>query len=106
MSGKQPGGDPVRRLEVVVRGRVQAVGFRAFVLREASALRLTGWVANEPDGAVRCVAEGAEGDLLRLLGRVREGPRSARVDEVSERWGPASGGFDGFDVRPGWHGGD
>ena len=97
---------PTRRLDAVVRGRVQAVGFRAFVLREASALHLGGWVANEPDGAVRCVAEGAEEDLLRLLARLREGPRSARVDEVSEGWGPASGGFGGFTVRSGWHGGD
>lgn len=106
MSEQADSGRPIRRLEAVVRGRVQAVGFRAFVAREASVLHLGGWVANEPDGAVRCVAEGAEGDLLRLLARLREGPRSARVDDVSERWGPASGGFDGFDVRSGWHGGD
>ena len=99
MSGAQ-------RLEAVVRGRVQGVGFRLFVLRAARALRLEGWVRNEPGGVVRAVAEGARADLDRLLATLREGPPGARVDRVDEQWSEALGDLGTFDVRSGWHSGD
>jgi acylphosphatase len=95
-----------RRLDAVVHGSVQGVGFRYFVLDEASAMRLVGWVANQADGSVRCVAEGPEQDLLRLLRALNEGPRAARVSRVEERWGPATGEFAGFRISSGWHSGD
>lgn len=94
------------RLEAVIHGRVQGVGFRVFALREARSLGLTGWVRNEPDGGVRCVAEGPRDALERLLGELRDGPRGAHVDRVDERWSPAIGDLGGFDVRSGWHSGD
>jgi len=75
-------GDLVR-LEAVVRGRVQGVGFRYYVSREARRLGLAGWVANERDGSVRAVVE--------------------RVSTVRM---PGTGGFDGFVVRSAAHGGD
>jgi acylphosphatase len=95
-----------RRLELRVAGRVQAVGFRMFVLDSARALALAGWVANEADGEVRVMAEGPEDRLLRLLAAVREGPAGARVERVDETWGDATGTFDGFTIRSGWHRGD
>lgn len=98
--------DGQRRLEAAVRGSVQGVGFRMFVVDSASGLGLEGWVANERDGVVRCVAEGLEPDLLRLLRALREGPRGARVDGVEETWSQATGEFRGFRIRPGWHSGD
>jgi acylphosphatase len=94
------------RLEAVVHGRVQAVGFRIFVIRSAKRLGLTGWVANEASGRVRCVAEGSRADLERLLEDLRNGPPGAWVDSVDATWGSASGSFRGFDVRSGWHPGD
>ena len=94
------------RLEAVAHGRVQGVGFRIFVARSASRLGLTGWVANESSSRVRCVAEGQRASLERLLEDLRDGPRGARVDRVDASWGTASGEFDGFDVRSGWHSGD
>ena len=94
------------RLDAVVRGHVQGVGFRMWVLRTATRLGLTGWVRNEPDGAVRTVAEGARADLEDLLGRLRNGPSSAWVSAVDERWEPATGGFDAFTIRSGSHPGD
>ncbi len=99
-------GGPPRRLEAVARGRVQGVGFRAFVFDTALALGLVGWVSNEPDGSVRTVVEGPEPQLLRLLMALRHGPPAARVDEVAEAWSAAGGTFDRFSVRSQWHPGD
>ena len=94
------------RLEAVVHGRVQGVGFRFFVLRVADGLPISGWVANESDGTVRCVAEGSRADLERLLAALRKGPAGAVVGNVTEHWTPARGGMDGFGVRPSGHRGD
>jgi acylphosphatase len=94
------------RLDAVVHGRVQGVGFRVFVLRAAGTLGLSGWVANESSGRVRCVAEGPRASLENLLGKLRAGPPGAWVDRVEVAWGRATGEFGGFDVRSGWHGGD
>ena len=96
----------VVRLDATVVGRVQGVGFRYFVLREATALGLDGWVANTADGAVRCVAEGRRDVLDALLERLREGPAAADVDRVSAAWMPATKAFGGFSVRSGGHPGD
>jgi acylphosphatase len=97
---------PGDRLEAVVHGRVQGVGFRFFVLRAARGLDLHGWVANESSGRVRCVAEGPRSALETLLDALREGPPGASVARVDATWLPATGMFHDFDVRSGWHPGD
>lgn len=94
------------RLEATVRGRVQAVGYRYFVIRAATELGLEGWVANRPDGGVECVAEGPRGSLERLEAALREGPPASWVDSVDSRWRPATGSFVGFTVRSWGHPGD
>lgn len=94
------------RLEAIVHGQVQGVGFRYFALRVASGLGLAGWVANEPSGRVRVVAEGARDDLGKLLAALRSGPPGAFVDRVDETWSPPAGTLGAFEVRSGWHGGD
>lgn len=94
------------RLEAVVHGRVQGVGFRMFVAGLARELGLGGWVANQPDRSVRCVAEGPRAGLERLLAALHQGPAGARVDRVEARWAPASGDAGRFEIRSGWHGGD
>ena len=99
-------GREAARLEAIVRGRVQGVGFRVFVVRRARALGLTGWVANEPRGHVRCVAEGPRVELDALLETLRDGPPGAWVEGVSESFTPATGALSGFEIRSGWHGGD
>jgi acylphosphatase len=66
----------------LVRGRVQGVGFRWFVEREAFILQIAGWVRNNPDGTVEILAQGTRDHLAGLHSRLREGPRAARVDEV------------------------
>lgn len=97
--------DP-QRLEAVVHGRVHGVGFRVFTLRVARGLALRGWVANESGGRVRVVAEGPPAPLHELVQALRAGPPAALVDRVDESLGPATGAFDSFEIRSGWHGGD
>jgi acylphosphatase len=66
----------------LVRGRVQGVGFRWFVEREAHILGIAGWVRNNHDGSVEVLAQGTRDQISGLHGRLREGPRAARVDAV------------------------
>lgn len=94
------------RLDAIVRGRVQAVGYRLFVARTAAGLGVSGWVANLPDGAVRCIAEGPKTAVAELLASLRVGPDGARVDRVEETWGSPSGDADGFRIRSHAHPGD
>lgn len=94
------------RLEAVVFGRVQGVGFRVFVADSARRRGLAGWVANEASGRVRCVAEGATDDLRALLADLHAGPRGARVEHVDASWLADTGALVGFEVRTGWHSGD
>lgn len=94
------------RLEATARGRVQGVGFRYHVLRRGIELGLTGWVANESDGSVRCVAEGSRADLDALLDTMRIGPAGAIVERVDESWGQATGTLRDFGIRAGGHRGD
>jgi len=67
-----------------IQGRVQGVGFRWFVQREAAELDLRGWVRNTEDGDVEVVAAGSAGDLDELRLSLRRGPRGSRVDRVVE----------------------
>ncbi|NLO05784.1 MAG: acylphosphatase [candidate division WS1 bacterium] len=87
-----------RRLEATVRGRVQGVGFRYFVQREARNLGLSGWVRNLRSGDVELVAEGPEEDLKRLLGTIRKGPPMSWVERVDERWREPRGESTDFEV--------
>src|SRR5215470_18343498 len=68
----------------LVRGRVQGVGFRWFVEREAHLLGVAGWVRNNADGAVEVLAQGTREQLSALRDRLQQGPRAARVDNVDE----------------------
>lgn len=94
------------RLDAVVHGRVQGVGFRYFVEGLAASRGIVGWVANEADGTVRCVAEGPRIALEQLLRDLWEGPFGARVEDVRATWGVASGTFPRFEIRSGGHRGD
>lgn len=67
-----------------VRGRVQGVGFRWFVEKEAATLGIAGWVRNRADGSVEVLAQGTREQLFALRAKLQEGPRAARVDDVEE----------------------
>lgn len=85
-----------RRL--VVRGRVQGVGFRVHMRTEAMRLGVAGWVRNRTDGTVEAFVQGEEGPVDRLIAWTRKGPASAQVTDVEiEERAPAE--LDGFATR-------
>ena len=73
-------------LHFLIKGRVQGVGFRWFVHREASELDLRGWVRNTEEGNVEVVASGNATDLAELRASLRRGPRGSRVDNLIEHY--------------------
>jgi len=68
----------------LVKGRVQGVGFRWFVHREAAEIGLRGWVRNTEDGHVEVLAAGEPEQLKDLMKALGQGSRGSRVDEVVE----------------------
>ena len=91
-------------LHFLIRGRVQGVGFRWFVHREASELKLRGWVRNTEDGNVEIVAAGAKEDLDDLRASLRRGPRGSRVDGILEHTldDSEAAGLDVFRIEGAW----
>jgi acylphosphatase len=86
----------------LVRGRVQGVGFRWFVEREAHILGIAGWVRNNADSSVEVLAIGTSAQLTGLRARLREGPRAARVDEVEESDAKPVAGLTNFRIEGAW----
>lgn len=87
------------RLHATIKGRVQGVGFRYFILRSAQANNLTGWVRNRYDGRVEVMAQGQLAHLNQLLADCRTGPLSSHVEKVDYQFTEGSRGeFSGFKV--------
>lgn len=89
----------IRASRFLVRGRVQGVGFRWFVEREAHILQIAGWVRNNPDGTVEVLAHGTADQLATLQSRLQQGPRAARVDNVEVSPAEPVSGITSFQVR-------
>src|SRR5580692_7034544 len=91
-------------LHFLIQGRVQGVGFRWYVHREASELDLRGWVRNTEDGNVEVVAHGEEADLAELRACLRRGPRGSRVDRLIEHHLDESeaAGLSSFRIEGAW----
>jgi len=87
------------RVHVWVKGRVQAVGFRAFVQQNALQIGVTGWVRNVGYDTVEALAEGPQEQIDAFLRAVKRGPVSSRVDEAREEWEQATGKFSSFRVK-------
>ncbi len=94
--------EDVQARRFIVRGRVQGVGFRWFVEREAHTLGIAGWVRNNRDGSVEVLAQGTRDQISGLRSRLREGPRAARVDDVEESEAPAAAGINSFRIEGAW----
>lgn len=88
-----------KRLECVVKGRVQMVLFRDFARRTATKLGVVGFVKNLDDGSVYAVAEGVENSLNQFLNAMKKGSIFSKVSEVNEKWSEARGEFNDFKIR-------
>jgi len=93
---------PIDARRFIVRGRVQGVGFRWFVEREAHILGIAGWVRNNHDGSVEVLAQGTRDQVSGLHSRLREGPRAARVDAVEVSDVPPVVGLNSFRIEGAW----
>ena len=92
----------VQARRFLVRGRVQGVGFRWFVEREAHILGIAGWVRNNFDSSVEVLAQGTRDQLSGLRSRLQQGPRAARVDDVQESEAKAVPGLTTFRIEGAW----
>jgi acylphosphatase len=87
------------RVHIWISGRVQGVGFRAFVMQSGYMFGLTGWVRNVGYDHVETVAEGRQDVLERFTEVIKTGPRASRVEEARVEWETPTREFDGFEVR-------
>lgn len=90
--------DPLVRAHLLVSGRVQGVGYRAFAYRVAAAQGLKGGVRNLDDGRVELDVEGPESAIKALLVQLQAGPPAARVTHIQTEWKPATGRFTAFSI--------
>ena len=81
-----------------ITGKVQGVGFRYFVLRQAQELGINGWVSNKSNGNVEAFAQGEKADLERFIAKVKEGPSFSRVEDVSLNWVNEAEQYFGFEI--------
>lgn len=87
------------RAEIVVKGLVQGVGFRYFVLREAEETGIKGYVKNLYSGEVYAVAEGEKYQLEQFFKALKIGPMHAQVRDASVRWTKCKNEFKRFEIR-------
>lgn len=87
------------RMHVWVKGRVQAVGFRAFVQHNAVKIGVTGWVRNVGYDTVEAVAEGNYEQLDQFFDMIKRGPSASRVDESRQERSSGTGEFTTFGVK-------
>jgi len=86
-------------VRVVISGRVQGVGFRAFVERQAHKRGVRGWVRNRRDGTVEAVAQGDDDDVERIVAWCRRGPPAARVATVATEVLDVDPALESFELR-------
>ena len=87
------------RVHIWVKGRVQGVGFRAFVVSSADLIGVFGWVRNVGWNTVECMAEGSRAQVDQFIRAVKSGPRASRVNESQVEEETPTGEFSTFEMR-------
>lgn len=87
------------RAHVHISGQVQGVFYRAWTLRQAQGLGLTGWVRNLADGRVEVAAEGEKEKVNQLIELIKEGSPAAQVSHIDVNWEEATREFKEFEIR-------
>jgi len=93
-----PQSENILTVNIKITGKVQGVGFRYFVLRQAQELGITGWVSNKPNGDVEALVQGEKADLEQFVAKVKEGPSFSRVEDVSLNWLNKAEQYFGFEI--------
>lgn len=88
----------MRAVNIIVKGKVQGVGFRNFIETKASKLNLNGYVKNCPSGEVEIWAEGIESELLHLIEYARKGSLFSKVTHVDVSWIEPTYKINGFSI--------
>lgn len=86
------------RANVVIRGKVQGVFFRAETLKAATGYNLSGWVKNKKDGTVEAVFEGQEKNVVLMLEWCKKGSPHSKVEKTDVKWDDYQGGFSDFEI--------
>ena len=93
-----PQSENILTVNIKITGKVQGVGFRYFVLRQAQELGITGWVSNKSNGDVEALAQGEKADLEQFIAKVKEGTTFSRVEDVSLNWVNEAEQYFGFEI--------
>ena len=99
MAEKSSPKNDLARVHIWVTGRVQGVGFRAFVAYSARRIGVSGWVRNVGYDTVEAVAEGTQAQVEQFIQAVKTGPRGAQIDESRVETETPSGEYADFEVR-------
>lgn len=89
----------MKRIHLIIEGKVQGVCFRRHTSKVADKLGLKGFVRNLSNGSVEVIAEGNDENIKGLLSFCKKGPDSAKVEDVVLRYRKATGEFSEFDVK-------
>ncbi len=88
----------IKCVQIMVRGRVTGVFFRAATQREAKRLGVTGWVRNRNDASIEILAEGEEDSIKEIVSWAHHGPTAARVENVDVRYRSYTGEYSDFRI--------
>jgi len=90
---------PKTRATIIVKGRVQGIGYRAFARAKAIPLLIRGYAKNLPDGTVEVVAEGSKPNIEKFISELQKGPALALVEDLNIKWEEYKGEFTDFEIR-------
>ena len=83
-------------VNIIIKGKVQGVGYRYFTLKKAQELHIIGWVKNQSDGTVALFGQGNKRNLELLIAILKQGPSFSKVDEVIVNWEHAHAEYTDF----------